>query len=679
MQLIDVLALYKSDLILPLALGIPGFLFLFFLFFSIRKLKNYLKKVTQQQNGGRNILRAYLIVVSALTLFVPVISVFLAILPWYTANFLAFIVFLLYLTTYVSFTKKLFSYILEKVKYSRPIGHVNKVADKFKVFYKPYTEIAAKWINEHMHILAPSGSGKTKSQLGPLSQQAMDKGLGLLEVEPKGDNEYIMAHIAYLQDQGRFPDDFLFWDPVKPAISDTYNPFYMGMKTGNMQHISSLIIATMPKAGGAATFYEKVQSEFTRAMSRLLAILPKTGKMANFIDLYAILAYLIGKRDDEGRYVSGSIDYLLETYSQELSGKDKDELSRLWLKSIVQDVAGNPQFKNYLRGLQQHLSLYAFGFSDPNLLNSYTPGIVISDAFQEGKVIYFSLRALNFPSGESLDVGKMVLMDLQAYAAYKYANNIVKNMPDIVVIDEAPQVLPPEFQQVFEMARGAGIGVVVAHQSIDQFERIQKGMFDNIFNNCRVKLLLGAGDDKTAKYYSEFLGQELKKFKTKGQSGENPVFSPVSWLFPHWTELTTEKYDYVVRPEKIKAMKVGEGLLAVRGTPLWGIKGKAFFFARNMKGRLEDYIPVKKRGDEWDSEEGLRLLRKFSEEFGEVEGAVTINDSPKEREKKFKQVEQEIEQAVINPFEEPANDSYLEEQAVADVVSSSFDEINPVN
>jgi hypothetical protein len=507
----------------------------------------------------------------------------------------------------------------------------------------------------------------------------MDKGLGLLEVEPKGDNEYIMAHIAYLQDQGRFPEDFLFWDPVKPAISNTYNPFYMGMKTGNMQHISSLIIATMPKAGGAATFYEKVQSEFTRAISRLLSILPKTGKMANFIDLYAILAYLIGKRDDEGRYVSGSIDYLLETYSQELSGKDKDELSRLWLKSIVQDVAGNPQFKNYLRGLQQHLSLYAFGFSDPNLLNSYTPGIVISDAFQEGKVIYFSLRALNFPSGESLDVGKMVLMDLQAYAAYKYANNIVKNMPDIVVIDEAPQVLPPEFQQVFEMARGAGIGVVVAHQSIDQFERIQKGMFDNIFNNCRVKLLLGAGDDKTAKYYSEFLGQELKKFKTKGQSGENPVFSPVSWLFPHWTELTTEKYDYVVRPEEIKAMKVGEGLLAVRGTPLWGVKGRAFFFARNMKGRLEDYIPVKKRGDEWDSEEGLRLLRRFTEEFGEVEGAVTINDSPEERERKLKQVEQEIEQAVINPFEEPANDSYLEEQAVADVVSSSFEEINPMN
>jgi len=529
-------------------------------------------------------------------------------------------------------------------------------------------------------ISSPSGSGKTKSQLGPLSQQAIDKGLGLLEVEPKGDNEYIMAHIAYLKEQGRFPDDFLFWDPVKPAISNTYNPFYMGMKTGNMQHMASLIIATMPKAGGSATFYEKVQSEFTRAMARLLAILPKTGKMANFIDLYAILAYLIGRRDDKGRYVSGSIDYLLETYSQELSGKDKDELSRLWLKSIIQDVAHNPQFKNYLRGLQQHLSLYAFGFPDPNLLNSYTPDIVISDAFQEGKVIYFSLRALNFPSGESLDVGKMVLMDLQAYAAYKYANNIVKNMPDIVVIDEAPQVLPPEFQQVFEMARGAGIGVVVAHQSIDQFERIQKGMFDNIFNNCRVKLLLGAGDDKTAKYYSEFLGQELKKFKTKGQSGENPVFSPVSWLFPHWTELTTEKYDYIVRPEEIKSMKVGEGLLAVRGTPLWGVKGKAFFFARNMKGRLEDHIPVKKRKDEWDSEEGLRLLRRFTEEFGEVEGAVTINDSPQEREQKLKQVEQEIQNAVIDPFgQEQSNDSYLEEQAVADVISSSYDEINPMN
>ena len=679
MSIIDLLGRYRPDLILPLAVAVPSFLFILFLIFAIRKLRNYLQYLTQQLNRNRNTIRAYIIVLSGLILFIPTVFFFLAVFPWHTAIFLSILVVLLYAGLYFQLSKKLLNYILNKARYSKPIGYVKKVTDRFKVFYKPYTEIAAKWINEHMHILAPSGSGKTKSQLGPLSQQAMDKGLGLLEVEPKGDNEYIMAHIAYLQDQGRFPDDFLFWDPVKPAISNTYNPFYMGMKTGNMQHMASLIIATMPKAGGSATFYEKVQSEFTRAMARLLSILPKTGKMANFIDLYAILAYLIGRRDDKGRYISGSIDYLLETYSQELSGKDKDELSRLWLKSIIQDVASNPQYKNYLRGLQQHLSLYAFGFSDPNLLNSYTPDIVISDAFQEGKVIYFSLRALNFPSGESLDVGKMVLMDLQAYAAYKYANNIVKNMPDIVVIDEAPQVLPPEFQQVFEMARGAGIGVVVAHQSIDQFERIQKGMFDNIFNNCRVKLLLGAGDDKTARYYSEFLGQELKKFKTKGLSGENPVFSPVSWLFPHWTELTTEKYDYVVRPEEIKAMKVGEGLLAVRGTPLWGVKGKAFFFARNMKGRLEDYIPVKERGNEWDSEEGLRLLRRFTEEFGEVEGAVTINDSPEERERKLKQVEQEIEQSVINPFEEPANDSYLEEQAVADVVSSSFDEINPVN
>jgi heme exporter protein D len=58
MQLIDFLALYRSDLILPLAVFVPFLFLLFLLVFSIRKVKNYLERVIQQTNKKRNTLRA---------------------------------------------------------------------------------------------------------------------------------------------------------------------------------------------------------------------------------------------------------------------------------------------------------------------------------------------------------------------------------------------------------------------------------------------------------------------------------------------------------------------------------------------------------------------------------------------------------------------------------------------
>ena len=62
MHLIDYLALYRPDLILPLAVSVPALFLLFFLAFSIRKIKSYLEKATQQTNKKRNTLRAYLLV-----------------------------------------------------------------------------------------------------------------------------------------------------------------------------------------------------------------------------------------------------------------------------------------------------------------------------------------------------------------------------------------------------------------------------------------------------------------------------------------------------------------------------------------------------------------------------------------------------------------------------------------
>ncbi len=527
---------------------------------------------------------------------------------------------------------------------------VKPIDPSVKLFYDPPIEITFGELNKHVHVLAPSGSGKTKSVLAPLVAQLLEKGIGVLCIDPKGDNEVISAFLKIMQKEGRL-SDFQYFDPVKPLISSSYNPFYYAIKHGKYHDIAVKIIATLPKSGGAATFYEKIQSEFTRALTSLLSILPQTGKMVNFIDLYAVVAYL-----------PRSIEYLLDTYN--IAGKAKNELYELWIKTIGEETRRNKEYKNYLRNLEQHLALYAFTFH-PKLLNAYDPEVRISEGFRKGKLMYFALRALDFPSGETLDIGKMVFLDLMGHAAWKYNSGVKFNVPDMVFVDEAPQVFVPEAEKLFDMARGAGIGVVLIHQSIFQFEKIQKGLFQNIFSNCNVKLILGAGDDETAKFYANYLGETKTYGRSRSIGGQNPILSPASVLFPNWGEVVQEKYDYRVRPEELKTMKPGSAYLI---TPKYfGIKGKLYYFADDNPIKPEYVLPKKAYADYGDEEKGLVLLSKFRKEFG-------MEPNAEGNAKKVLDVRQAV--ALENLTDQPAfMDAAKEFQDLTDLFAA--DQVNP--
>jgi hypothetical protein len=194
---------------------------------------------------------------------------------------------------------------------------------------------------------------------------------------------------------------------------------------------------------------------------------------------------------------------------------------------------------------------------------------------------------------------------------------------DMVFIDEAHNVIVPEFQRMFEMARSAGIGIMLIHQSKQQMDEIKKGMFENIFNNTNIKLILGAEDPETKKYLAEYFGQELKFFINVTKGGENPFRRPIDAVLPHWSEIAMQRYDYKIRPEDFSELEIGTAILAVGSkNDLRGVKGKLNRFASDVKGKLDYYlIPVSKADRSWkDKEKGLCLLSEFvgNPEFKEV-------------------------------------------------------------
>jgi len=563
-------------------------------------LLRWVKKRLEKKPHGK---RSFGLIVLASVFAIPLLPLSVGLLFFSTNNLWGLAGAVLASQAYLFW--RLSGFVLRRLKVPSPVERFKlKEADlRIKVFRDPELYLPARSFAKHTHVLAPTGKGKTKGVIGPIVKQFLEKGKGVTVIDPKGDNEVIAGTVEFLKGLGR-EDAFWFWDPMFAHLSNSYNPLYSAIKYKKPEHVAVMVIATMPKAGGTATFYENIQKEFTRALTKLLGAIPETGKMANFMDLYAIVANL-----------PRSIEYLLDTYATQLKG-DKDLIHRYWVKSIYDEAKRNKDFRSYLRGLQQHLAIYAFNF-DPKLLNSYDPEIKIADAFRDAKMLYFSLRALDYPSGETLDVGKMVLMDVQSYAAYKQRYNVSSLMPDLLVIDEAQNVLIPEFQRMFEMARSAGIGVLIAHQSKQQLEQIQRGLFGNVFNNTNVKIVLGAEDPETAKFLSEFAGQELKYFKTESRSGEHLLRRPADQIMPRWVEMATERYDYKIRPEDWQNLAVGEAYLFCADPPIRGVKGKLDYFALETKKNLERIIPRKPEDRSWkDPEKGLCLLFEFLKDEG---------------------------------------------------------------
>ncbi len=607
-----------------------------YIWFWVDFLKWFKEKQKNKPHGKRN----FLLALYTSVFLIIAIPLTLGLIFFTTLQVFPLLIFIA-LSSFYFFLKlgKVIVKALEQIVPDFTQRYVLKPPDlTIRIFVNPETKLPVKSFAKHTYVLAPTGRGKTKGVIGPIVKQFLEKGKGVVNIDPKGDNEVIAGTLDFLTKIGR-KDAFLFWDPMFPHLSNSYNPLYSAIKYKKPEHIAVLVIATMPKAGGTATFYENLQKEFTRAMTKLLGVLPETGKMANFMDLYAIVANL-----------PKSIVYLLDTYSYELN-KDKDEIYRYWIKTIYEEAKRNKDFRSYLRGLQQHLAIYAFNFH-PKLLNSYDPEIKISDVFKEAKALYFSLRALDYPSGETLEIGKMLLMDIQSYAAYKQRYNITSLIPDLLVVDEAQNVLIPEFQRMFEMARSAGIGVLIAHQSKQQLEQIQRGLFGNIFNNTNIKLILGAEDPETAKFIAEYAGQEIKYFKTESRAGEHFLRNPTDQILPRWVEMASERYDYRIRPEDLQKLKVGEAYLFCSDPPIHGLKGKLDYFALESNKNIEHIIPRKPEDNSWkDPEKGLCLLWKF------------------QGEKNFKeQVKQELENLSstniseeLNNRKTPQNDEILNE------------------
>ena len=124
-------------------------------------------------------------------------------------------------------------------------------------------------LNHHLHVLGPTGSGKTSLVILPLSKQAIDKGRGCCFIDFKGDEVFK----RYVQERAKEKGKRFYYfsiDPNEPSIG--YNPLFSGDIHSKVDRIMAALELIYQ---GPASFYSNVQS---MAFVELLEEITRDGK-----------------------------------------------------------------------------------------------------------------------------------------------------------------------------------------------------------------------------------------------------------------------------------------------------------------------------------------------------------------------------------------------------------------
>jgi hypothetical protein len=336
-------------------------------------------------------------------------------------------------------------------------------------------------LTTHLQVVGPSGVGKTMSSLFPLAAQALDNGHSLIFVDGKGDSKLKQLLMAHSRATGV---KTLFFDPLQPETSDTYNPLIGSTDPSELTNL--LAVGLNLNAPGEAKVYTDIQKKF---IANLLQLFIQTGKPFNFVDM---LEY-INHRESRQR-VSASI---------------RDEVYKTEMIAFLSRLSKN---EKELIGLATVLDqLFVTDEKISALINTYTPDIRIRDILRDGGAVLFSFSAgMKAQTNEAL--AKMVLADIANSVGERHA--VYKEHPFcLIVLDEFGQYVSESFDKFISTARSANVACVLSHQTNAQLETPLQGdrLARVVRENTSGKIIFRQQEE--ASFWSETFGtrQTMKR------------------------------------------------------------------------------------------------------------------------------------------------------------------------
>ncbi|MBP7215930.1 MAG: TraM recognition domain-containing protein [Candidatus Omnitrophica bacterium] len=306
-------------------------------------------------------------------------------------------------------------------------------------------------LNRHLHVLGPTGGGKTSLVILPLSRQAIEKRRGCCFIDFKGDEVFK----KYVQEKARQAGKKFYYfsiDPNEPSIG--YNPLSSGDIHSKVDRIMTALELIYQ---GPAGFYSNVQA---MAFIGLLKEKIQENKEINFLSVKEALENpaFLDRTDVSAQEVKG----LLAAVS--------------WIAGI--DVINKTELD-------------------------------LAKVIKNGDVAFFALKSqVNTRLAEA--IGKMLIIDLKSQAVFRKETD----PPFFIFIDEFQNLACSHFVDVISKVRSANFCLVLSNQSRGNLSNVSNAFENAIFTNTATKVIFMQEDPHDSRFWSDKTGQTTYQDKT---------------------------------------------------------------------------------------------------------------------------------------------------------------------
>jgi hypothetical protein len=406
---------------------------------------------------------------------------------------------------------------------------------------KPY-RLSEGSLGYHVEIVAPSGSGKT-NLLQNILLQRIEQGHGVVFIDLKAELSLVSWVKSVCGSCGR-ADDFRLISLADEALSVPYNP----VKYGTSQEIHSQIMNSLT---WSEDFYRKVAS---------MALQSVISSLCDYRDQTKQLFHL-------GHVLDLLQDpYTLESFLSKLTQSNCLDSAKKIEKLISQLERSSERDK--LLGLVAGLSALVNSSAGKLITTLAEKGSYdLNDAIDNGRVTYFSINSLKLRESASV-FGKLLLQDLMRFVGERYAHESPSPRKSAtVIIDEFASFAMPEFIELMDRARGAGIGIVLSHQSRADLRAISPEFQERVEANSNTTIVSGVKSPDDAEHYAGMIGTKTVTKETIQRKNVLP-----GWSIDTGMRSSREAEEFVLHPNRVKAIKRGEILVIGRGEKhQWGL------------------------------------------------------------------------------------------------------------
>lgn len=431
----------------------------------------------------------------------------------------------------------------------------NKPSSVMQVGYERNAFLTDRNLNYHTQIIGGSGAGKT-NLLKVMLEDRIVKGHAIIFFDFKGEVDLIDWMAGATEYYGR-RDDLAMISMADPKTSYAYNPISLGTET----EISSQIMNAFT---WSESFYKNsAENALLIILKALCYQRDMTHKTFHLGDLYQFLTDPSFRMD------------IVSAVSQ----LNYPDMFRADLKRICEELSTNKK-ENYLSLITQI----------SKILNSSAGEIVahkigkdeefnLKEAMSSGKITYFMMNNLKLKETAAI-MGKMILQDLMKTVGNIYDDRTYQRNPVTLIIDEFASFATPDFGEFIEKARGAGISIVVTYQSRKSLDHIEQSLALKMNENTANKVVFQVQDSEDVEWFCSLLG--TKKTTKETHQAEDGFFGDTKTGMKSVREVE----EYVVHPNEIKKLKLGQALLYCSKVDphhvLMNIKG-----ANEFEGRYE--------------------------------------------------------------------------------------------